>query len=59
MPSDKLMTRKQAARLLHVHEKTLVRWAREGKGPGYIRVGRKVLYPVSTLNAWLSERSVA
>ena len=31
---------------------TLANWRNQGRGPGYIKYGRKVLYPVSELDKW-------
>ena len=44
-----------AAELLGVHEKTLVRMAREGKVPG-LRVGKHWRFRVSMLDAWLENQ---
>ena len=37
---------------------TLAVWRHQGKGPGYIRFGNKVLYEGRALNAWLDEHRV-
>ena len=32
---------------------TLANWRSQGRGPEYIKYGRKVLYPVSEMDKWL------
>jgi excisionase family DNA binding protein len=44
-----------AARCLGVHPNTLLLWARRGKIPA-IRLGRRVTFRMSTLNAWLQQQ---
>ena len=31
---------------------TLANWRNQGKGPGFIKYGRKILYPVSEMEKW-------
>lgn len=38
---------------LGVTRKTLDRWAVEGKGPAITKIGRRVLYRRSAVDAWL------
>lgn len=38
---------------------TLKKWRTKGIGPKFIRVGRRVLYRGSDINAWLSSRTVS
>lgn len=35
-----------------VSTRTLQRWRREGKGPQFLRLGRRVLYPFSEIDAF-------
>lgn len=51
-------TRKEAAQYLGASVATLATWATRGGGPAYIKVGRKVLYLQSDLDAWLNSRRV-
>lgn len=37
---------------------TLANWRNQGKGPGYIKYGRKILYPVSELEKWCQTNQV-
>ena len=50
---DKLST-DAAAVFLGVSSKTLGRWRQLGKGPRYLRLGGKVLYPKGELDRWLA-----
>jgi excisionase family DNA binding protein len=50
---EPLLDPKQAAALLQVHQKTLVRLAREGRVPA-IRVAKHWRFRASTLNLWLA-----
>jgi len=47
---------REAARALGISERTLWSWTRAGIVP-HIRQGKTVLYPTSTLTAWLDERA--
>ncbi len=39
---------------------TLARWRHEGKGPKFVKVGRKVTYLVADIREWLgSQRKVS
>jgi predicted DNA-binding transcriptional regulator AlpA len=49
------LTRDQVAKRLGLAPKTLANWASEGKGPKFIRFGRKrgrVRYPAEEFEAW-------
>ncbi len=37
---------------------TLAHWRCEGRGPAFIRIGKRVAYRGSDLNAWLASRTV-
>jgi excisionase family DNA binding protein len=50
---ESLLTPALAARLLDIHPVTLLRWAREDRIPCH-RIGRKVKFRASELNAWLA-----
>lgn len=43
---------KEAAERLRTTTGTLSNWRVRGQGPRFIKVGRKVLYPVAELEAW-------
>jgi hypothetical protein len=46
-------TPEQAAPLIVSTPGTMARWRRTGKGPRFIRVGKKIAYRRSDLEAWL------
>lgn len=55
-----VLSRREAALYLQVSERTLERWALEGGGPAFVRLGtRRVGYTIETLNTWLRTRSFA
>ena len=56
LPFEQLLSADEAAKLLLLHPVTLLRWAREGRIPSH-RLGRKVAFRQSELNAWLLSRS--
>jgi hypothetical protein len=50
------LTQKKAAAELKICERTLDRWRRLGEGPPITKLGRRVLYRRSSLQAWLRTR---
>jgi hypothetical protein len=40
-------------------EMTLIAWERNGKGPPVTRVGRDVLYAISSVEKWLKQQEQA
>jgi predicted DNA-binding transcriptional regulator AlpA len=60
--------RTERERLLSEHEvsdilaklslRTLRRWRQEGRGPAYVKVGRKVMYRPSDVQAWIDEHTI-
>ena len=55
--SPEYLTQREAAELLRAGISTLERWRREGKGPPWYRVERRVLYPRAEVEAWLRDRA--
>jgi len=53
---EALLSAAQAAPLLNIHPNTLLLWARRGTVP-CLRLGRRVAFRASTLNAWLAQAS--
>ena len=49
---DLFLTAPEAATVIPLHPVTILRWAREGRIP-HRRLGRKVVFPLSQLNAWM------
>jgi len=52
---ESLMGAAEAAELLNLHHVTVLRWAREGLLP-HLRLGRKVMFRASELDAWCNAR---
>ena len=50
------LTAKDVADDLHMHAGSLANWRVKGEGPPFIKVGRKVLYPRDSFEAWKSQR---
>lgn len=47
----------QAAKILCLSEMTLRKWRWEGKGPRFIKLGRKVAYKQEDLYEWIDSQS--
>jgi Helix-turn-helix domain len=52
------LTTDQAAPLIGVSPLTLISWRHFGKGPPYLKVGRRALYYASDIEAWLESQVV-
>ena len=52
---EPLLTPSEAAMLLRIHTKTILRWAKMSVIPSH-RLGRKVAFRSSDLNSWLNSR---
>jgi hypothetical protein len=50
---DRYLTRDAAAKLLHVHWRTLRRWEKGAYGPRVIRVGLTPYYGAADIRDWL------
>ena len=60
MPADDvLLTEVEVADLLRVSQRTVRRWRNEGTGPPALRVGRRIRYRRSAVEAWLDRRDHA
>jgi hypothetical protein len=62
MADDKFLTGPELASRWKLSHQTLANWRHAGKGPPFIRVGARVLYPLEGINAferisssWLSK----
>lgn len=51
MTAQLYLTSKELAQRWRLSEQTLANWRHGGKGPPYIRVGARVLYPIEGINA--------
>jgi hypothetical protein len=47
------------ARLLHVSRSVLAKWRMTGRGPRFIKAGRRVLYDGEELSRWLEAQERA
>lgn len=48
-----LMEVEDVAALLHVSRSLLAKWRMVGKGPRYMKVGRRILYECAEVTLWL------
>ena len=46
------LTSKEVADRWRLSDKTMANWRHAGKGPPFIRVGSRVLYPIEGINAF-------
>lgn len=53
MADKPTMNTAEAAPYLGVSTHTLEQWRWLGKGPAYMKIGRRVVYRVSDLDAWM------
>jgi DNA-binding transcriptional MerR regulator len=54
---DPLLTINEAAALLRTPVATLRYWRHRGIGPDSFKIGRRVVYQLSVLLAWIDEQS--
>jgi predicted site-specific integrase-resolvase len=52
MSERQYLTSKEVADRWRLSDQTLANWRSAGKGPPFIRVGSRVLYPVEGIQAW-------
>ena len=52
MPDDKFLTGAELASRWKLSHQTLANWRHAGKGPPFIRVGARVLYPTEGIAAF-------
>lgn len=45
--SSDFLTDVELAKRWHKHRQTLIRWRSAGTGPPFVRIGRRVLYPLA------------
>jgi excisionase family DNA binding protein len=53
----KFLTVDQIAALLQRSHRTLETWRRNGNGPPFIRIGRRVLYRGTDIERWLCQNT--
>jgi excisionase family DNA binding protein len=54
----RLLTQREAGRVLRLSERTLERLRVSGTGPVYVKAGRLVRYREADLEAWIASRVV-
>jgi hypothetical protein len=52
-----LITSEESGAILRVHPRTLANWRARGRGPRYIRIGRRPFYRMRDLEEWLDSHS--
>lgn len=57
-PAALAYTQEQAAALILATPTTMARWRRDGRGPKFIKIGRKVGYRHQDLEDWLTRQTV-
>lgn len=55
---DKLYMADDPALLVLGPYSTLAHWRSEGRGPAYVKLGRRVAYRGSALNVWIEAQTV-
>ena len=55
--SPKYLSRRQIEKIYGISSKWLANLAYEKKGPGYIKLGKKVLYPAAEFEEWLERNA--
>jgi hypothetical protein len=55
--TDRLLTVRETADLLRVVPLTLARWRKKAEGPDYSRVGQRILYRKSVVEAWIAAQA--
>lgn len=53
--SQQYYTTQEAADILRISTMTLCNWRKNGRGPAYARVGRKILYSHRAITAFFNE----
>jgi hypothetical protein len=54
---DRLIPAAQMPAYIGLAVQTLARLRHEGKGPTFVRVGRRIFYPANLVRQWLNERT--
>jgi len=52
----KLLSDVAAAKIVHQKRSTLATWRATGRGPAFIKLGRRVFYSRADLDAWIASR---
>ncbi|MEE1295688.1 MAG: helix-turn-helix domain-containing protein [Bifidobacterium sp.] len=58
-PSERMLTAREVARMLHVSERTVSNWRYRSEGPDFVRISKTcVRYRLSDVRRWMAEREV-
>lgn len=57
-PDQHLLTTREAARRLGLAAGTLQNWRVKGRGPAFVRAGRRILYQAEDLRRWAAARRI-
>ena len=52
---ERLIDTNEVAELLGLHSVTLAEWRTQGRGPQWVKLGRKVRYRPKDVEAWLDK----
>jgi len=55
----KLLTTSEAAKFLGLSKQSLEKWRHYGRGPKFIKCGRRVKYSLTALESWCADREVS
>tara|TARA_R110002072_G_scaffold212834_2_gene370211 strand:- start:1571 stop:1765 length:195 start_codon:yes stop_codon:yes gene_type:complete len=56
MSAGTLLKSENAAKFLGVSKATLAKWRVYGTGPSFVKVGSRVMYCMSDIDAWIDDR---
>ena len=56
--TDHLLRIDEAAEYLGVNVQTLRLWKRTGRGPRYVKIARRLVYPIAEIEAWIARSMV-
>lgn len=59
LADEEFLDEPQLAVRLCVSPRTLSWWRGKGIGPTYVRIGRKIVYPLGPLEEWLASRTTS
>jgi predicted DNA-binding transcriptional regulator AlpA len=52
---EALIPSRQMPAYIGLSVQTLARWRHEGRGPSFVKIGRKVAYQTAAIRQWLAE----
>ena len=58
MMEQRLLKPKEVEKFYNLDAGTLANWRCQGRGPVYVKYGRKVLYPIRALEVWCESHQV-